>query len=396
MGNTRELGRQRPDHATTGLAEQILDRVMPTWSSLGSTDFGAPIDPVNALRLPGSGPIATLRVQAQIVSARARAAGAGLARRKASSFPAYLACLLAYFLSPDGDSGLARVVAADGRVLDDRRSLEDHAWMLRALADTYVATESRDILMIADMILEFLDRHLANDSVGYFEDNQGGGARRQASHAHLLDAILTLHAATGSVQYLKRASALFELFRFHLVDRATLNVGETFDRNWRAAQSSGEAIYHPASVAHWIVLLRRYHAAGGDDQALGLMQALGSRLLVQRNEWGMIARSVNASGVALDTSVNLRDQLHFCAALQALAPGERRRLSELNLLESRISTQFIDPAPKGCWCESLDANCESRGEPVSIETLATLVNYATNAQSAQIAVHAPGRTMHAA
>ena len=118
-----------------------MDRVMPTWSSLGSTDFGAPIDPVNALRLPGGGPIATLRVQAQIVSARARAAGAGLARRSASSFPAYLASLLANFLSPDGDSGLARVVAADGRVVDDRRSLDDHAWMLRALADTYVATE---------------------------------------------------------------------------------------------------------------------------------------------------------------------------------------------------------------------------------------------------------------
>jgi hypothetical protein len=49
--------------------------------------------------------------------------------------------------------------------------------MLRALADTYVATESRDILLIADMILEFLDRHLANDSVGYFEDNQACARR---------------------------------------------------------------------------------------------------------------------------------------------------------------------------------------------------------------------------
>ena len=191
MRNQTELGSLPPEQAAPGLAGRILRGVMPSWSNLGRTDFGAPVDPVNALRFPAKGPIATLRIQAQIVSARAKASGAGLAARKASSFPAYLATLLAQFLSPDGDPGLARAVTADGQVLDSRRSLEDHAWMLRALAESYVATRSRDILLVADLILEFLDRHLANGSIGYFEDNQGGGELRQASHAHLFDAILT-------------------------------------------------------------------------------------------------------------------------------------------------------------------------------------------------------------
>ena len=231
MTNMRELSDQRFVHGAPDLAGQIQARIMPAWSSIGRMDFGAPVDPVGALRHPQRGPIATLRVQAQIVSARAKAAGAGIAAPHAPSFPAYLASLLALFLSPDGDPGLARVVLADGQVLDPRRCLEDHAWMLRALADSYVATHSRDILLVADLILEFLDRHLANSSIGYFEENHGGGRRRQASHAHLLDAILTLHDATGSAAFLARAASLFELFRDHLLERDSLNIGETFDRN---------------------------------------------------------------------------------------------------------------------------------------------------------------------
>jgi len=396
MGNDRVLAAAQPDHAAPRLPEQILNRIMPTWSSLGRTEFGAPVDPVNALRLPGEGPIATLRVQAQIVSARARAAAAGLAGPKGSSFPAYLATLLTNFLSPDGDPGLARVVAADGRVLDDRRSLEDHAWLLKALADSYVATDSREILLIADMVLEFLDRHLANASIGYFEDNQGGGGRRQASHAHLLDAILTLHAATGSPTYLKRASALFELFHFHLLDRASMNVGETFDRSWRVTEPSGRPIHHPASAAHWIVLLRRYGNANGDAEALSLMHALGSRLLAQRNERGMLTRSIDAGGAAQDPSMSLRDQLHLAAAMLALTAGERRRANEVGQLETHIAAQFINPAPKGCWCESVDSDGRSRGEPVSIETLATLVNYAANARHACASPPTVERAMQAA
>ena len=398
MGNRTEFLGQPKGESTPGLGSQIAQRIMPTWSNLGRTDFGAPADPVGALRFPAAGPIATLRIQAQIVSARAKAAGAGLATPNASSFPAYLASLLAHFLSPEGDPGLARVVAANGNVLDSRRSLEDHAWMLRALADSYFATRSRDILLVADLILEFLDRHLANDSIGYFEDNHGGGERRQAGHAHLLDAILTLHAATGSAQYLARAAALFELFRFHMLERESLNVGEAFDRNWRAVPASGEAAFRPASAAHWVVLLRRYHGSSGDDSALDLMRALGQRLVAKRNARGMIVSSLDAFGAAPDASMRMRDQLGLCAALRALGPGERQHSGEVRLLESRIAALFIDPAPTGCWCESVDANGESRGEPISVETLATLVNYAASAQSGQtmVALAEPDRTMHAA
>jgi mannose/cellobiose epimerase-like protein (N-acyl-D-glucosamine 2-epimerase family) len=396
MGGLKDhTGQGKPTEAS-GLAERILKRIMPTWSSLGRTDFGAPVDPVNALSRNGGGPVATLRVQAQIVSARARAAGAGLGRPRASSFPAYLAELLASFLSPDGEPGLARVIGADGSVLDERRTLEDHAWMLRALAESYVATEAREILLIADMIFEFLDRHLARGSIGYFEDNQGGGARRQESHACLLDAILTLHAATGGPSYLRRAASLFELFRFHLIDRATLNIGETFDRAWRAAEPAAEAVCHPASAAHWIALLRRYHRASGDAPALALMHALAARLLAQRNGSGMIVRALDASGAALDGSMSLRDQLRLCGALQAVAPGESRLAHELSALEASICARFIDPAPHGCWCESVDANGQSRSETISIETLATLVDYAANAQAARVAAPARDRSVDAA
>lgn len=388
MKNHGEKARLEVGRASPTLAEHIIDRVMPTWANLGRTDFGGPVDPVGALRFSGRRPVATLSVQAQIVSARARAAGAGLAVKDAPSFPAYLATLLAHFLSPDGEPGLAHRVRASGEVFDPRRTLEDHAWMLQALADSYVATGSRDILLVADLILEFIDRHLADGSTGYFEDNQGCGERRQASHATLLGALLTLRAATGSAPYLARAAALFELFRYRLLDREGANVGEIFDRAWRAAPSAVCAAFRPASAAHWIVLLQRYHAAAGDCKALDLMHDLGRRLLAQRNGRGMIATAIDASGSVRDPSLRFGDQMRLGAALQALG-----RDSELQQLERRIAAQFIDSAPKGCWCETIGEDGESIGEPVSTETLAALVGYAAEAR-AQVPVSK--LTMHAA
>ena len=375
----------------SSLSEIVVARVLPTWCALGRTDFGGPADPGGSLRLPDKGPLATLRVQAQMVSARAKAASSRLGTKGASSFPAYLATLLAHFLSPDGEPGLARVVAATGEVLDSRRALEDHAWMLRALADSYVATGSRDILLVADLILEFIDRHLANNSIGYFEDNQGCGERRQSSHAHLLDAILTLQAATGSRVYLARAADLVELFRFHLLDRVCLNVGEVFDRSWRAVPPARSAIFSPASAARWIVLLHRHHLAAGDEQAFELMQALGRRLLAQRDGGGMIASAIDASGAVRDRSLQLRDQLWLGAALQALGRG-----GEAGQLESRIGALFIDPAPTGCWFERVGEDRCSLGDPISMETLAALVGHAADAQSSREFVPESVIAMHAA
>jgi len=388
MKNHGERTRLEVGRTSSTLAQHIVENVMPTWANLGRTDFGGPVDPVGAVRFSGRRPVATLSVQAQIVSARARAAAAGLAAKDAPSFPAYLATLLAHFLSPDGEPGLAHCVCASGEVLDPRRTLEDHAWMLQALADSYVATGSRDILLVADLILEFIDRHLADGPTGYFEDNQGCGERRQASHATLLGALLTLRAATGAAPYLARAAALFELFRYRLLDREGANVGEIFDRAWRVARSSGGAVFRPASAARWIVLLGRYHAAAGDPKAFDIMRDLGRRLLARCNGRGMIATATDASGAVRDPSLRLSDQMRLGAALQALG-----RDGELQQLERRIAAQFIDPAPKGCWCETIGDDGGSIGEPVSTETLAALVGYAAEAR-AQVPVSK--RTMHAA
>ena len=66
------------------------------------------------------------------------------------------------------------------------------------------------------------------------------------------------------------------------------------------------------------------------------------------------------------------------------------------MLETVIEARFIDPAPRGCWCESVDARGVSCGEPLSMATLATLVNYAVDAESAHAAGAEPELAMHAA
>jgi mannose/cellobiose epimerase-like protein (N-acyl-D-glucosamine 2-epimerase family) len=221
-----------------------------------------------------------------------------------------LAFLMRAARAPDG--GWFRAVSVDGATLDDTRDAYDHAFVLFALAWYFRATNDTSAIQLADATWRFMQQRLADPQHGgFFEAFAPGrtGAklpRRQNPHMHLLEAVLALHAATGEKNWLRRATALVDLFKRRLVDPATGAVIEFFGEDWSIAPGDEGRLREPGHQFEWVWLLHEYFRATHDDSVTPYAErlfAFGSKFGIDRSD-GAVFDGVDASGrVVADTKL---------------------------------------------------------------------------------------------
>lgn len=355
------------------LAKQIVETILPAW--VGSRG-GAWRDPLCVGHRSAASGAATLRVQAQRVYLAARLERAGLLPGGAASGAFLASDALMRFLSADGGEGLVRAVAEDGRVVDPSRNFEDHAWMVSALAQVHTLTGSDDVLLIADMLLEFIESRLSTGSIGFCADDQGSTERGQAGHLRLFEALLTLQLSSGAERYLAAAGKIHEVFRYHFFDRQGGGVIESLGRDWRPTPKGAIAAFQSQATAQWIAQLGRHHAIVGSGQTLGLMAALAENLRARRNSSGFVASSHDRFGAPIDASCPLASQLGLCAAIRAMQAAGEGGFGAAGRLEALIAGAYLDVAPRGCWIERLSAAGTSEGAPLDHSTLVSLIDHA--------------------
>jgi len=360
----------------------IADAIIPAWATAFDVSSCRLVDPVGAIAGRHTAPVATLRAQSQRIDAIAEAAMAGLGGANASRAAHLLARTLRLFLGSDGEPGFPRAVNADGAVVDPARDFESHAWLLRAVAKVYALTGAPETLLVADLVLEYLDINLAHGIAGYRPDGLGGRLGGQRGHLRLLEGVLTLHRHGGRQKDFARACALVELFRYHLLDRAAGMVPEYFDRDWRAVATDAQAAYRPRSTAQWIVALTQFRAQGGDPSLAAEIAILRRGMFGSLTAQGLLPETVGADGRPACDGAELATQLAYFAAAQAIDGYSGKSRERLLDLDRRIAETFLEPAVKGCWIEGVDAKNASRGAPPRLSTLAALVRHCALAQSA--------------
>ena len=368
------------------ISERIIDAIIPAWATAFDASSCLLVDPVGAIAGANAAPVATLRAQSQRIDAIAEAALAGLAGVNAARAAHLLARTLRLFLGADGEPGFPRAVNAEGAVVDAARDFESHAWLLRAVAKVYALTGAPETLLVADLVLEYLDINLAHGIAGYRPDGIGGRLGGQRGHLRLLEGVLTLHRHGGRQKDFARACALVELFRYHLLDRAVGMVPEHFDRDWRAVETNAEAAYRPRTTAQWIVALTQFRAQGGDPSLAAEIAILRRGLFASVNAQGLLPETVRADGRSACDGAELATQLAYFAAAQAIDGHSGKSRERLLDLDRQIAETFLEPAVKGCWIESVDAKNASRGAPPRLSTLSALVRHCAMAKSA---AHAP-------
>jgi mannose/cellobiose epimerase-like protein (N-acyl-D-glucosamine 2-epimerase family) len=239
-----------------------------------------------------------------------------------------LAFLMRAARAPDG--GWFRAVSVEGATLDNTRDAYDHAFVLFALAWYCRVTGDRSVVQLADATWEFMQHRLADPlNGGFFEEFAPGRAgvklpRRQNPHMHLLEAVLALHAATAEKNWLRRATALVDLFRRRFLDPRTGALIEFFGQDWSAAPGDEGLSREPGHQFEWVWLLFEYSRAARDTTIVPLAErlfAFGSAFGIERGDGlaGAVFDGVDAEGALVAGSKLLWPQTEYLKACVARA-----------------------------------------------------------------------------
>jgi mannose/cellobiose epimerase-like protein (N-acyl-D-glucosamine 2-epimerase family) len=235
--------------------------------------------------------------------------------------------------APDG--GWFRAFSVEGTTLDDTRDAYDHAFVLFSLAWYFRATNDASAIQLADATWGFMQQRLADaQRGGFFEEFAPDRTdvklpRRQNPHMHLLEAVLALHAATGEKNWLRRATALIDLFKRSFVDPETGALIEFLGEDWSVAPGEQGRLREPGHQFEWVWLLHEYFRATRDDGIMPYAErlfAFGSSFGFDLND-GAVFDGVDASGQLVAGTKLLWPQTEYLKA-QAAIPAHLKLIAQ--------------------------------------------------------------------
>jgi mannose-6-phosphate isomerase len=256
----------RLEPAAAALVDWAIDAALPLWATAGFDAAHGRFEERLTLggeRLPDV-PL-RLMTQARQIHAYALAARRGWHDGATVLVERAYAAMLRDYRGRDDRDGWVFSIGRDGGVVDSRRDLYTHAFVLLAVASYVEATGRKDALAVADETLAFIERQMAAPEGGGFVEELPvrGGVRRQNPHMHLFEGLLSLWECSRQDRHLSRAVQLFELFATRLFRADAGVVGEYFTADLRPADGVAGRIVEPGHHHEWIWLLRRFERASG-------------------------------------------------------------------------------------------------------------------------------------
>lgn len=241
--------------SAAALEAWLVEKAWPLWRDHGvDRDRGGFHEALDPVTLACPAVFRRLRVLARQTYVFAQAAERGLPGAQE-----IVACSLDRLLQvarqPDG--GYAWRFALDGRVIDQRRDLYDHAFVMLALASAALVMPAPRLRREALRLIAWLDAHMRHPSGGYREAlPPSPEPRRQNPHMHLLEATLAAWQAFGDDLFLDRADEIVALFLQRFVDARRGVLPEFFDEQLDALAIGNQA--EPGHMAEWTSLLASY------------------------------------------------------------------------------------------------------------------------------------------
>lgn len=262
----------------------------------------------------------------------------------------------------DGAHGWAFSVARNGAVVDNRRDLYTHAFVLLGLAMAYETTQDRAYIALADTTLDFLDGYMASARGGYIETVPvSTGDLRQNPHMHLLEALLALFDATKRSSYLERATAVRDLFFARFLQSEGSVVVEFFDDEWRPLDGP-HFPFEPGHHFEWIWLLDRSDKLRPLDRASALDRLWDTALQVGvGSDYKIFARATISR--AVDRSTRLWFYTEAAKAALVMSGRQERFCGPTakDFLDAMYKW-FLEPAPAGSWIDEFDAQGRAKSD----------------------------------
>lgn len=264
--------------------------------------------------------------------------------------------------------GWASLIGPANAILDDTRSLYDHAFVAMAGAHAYRATGSGAALNIAHEAFAFIDTACrATSDGGWFDPDLPAEERLANPHMHLLEASLAMFEATAEPGALDRAELIATLFEEHMFSHRTGAMFEEFDAQWSALPDRQRARVEPGHCYEWAYLLKRLDALSGRDT-----RSWCNRLVAFADRFGVgpsgrVLNAVTATGDPIDANSRLWPQLERIRAklhvVEASAPGA------VDALIGQVFDDHVVPAENGLWLDELDSDGRSLRQQVPASML---------------------------
>ena len=360
LGISQELRTQAKDWLWTAFA---------TWSRVGWDERrGGFVEQLHMDGTPDADAARRVRVQARQVFSFAKALNMGwpnteAAERLVAQGIDYIDTRLRH-----ADGGFVHLINPDGSVIDDRRDLYDHAFMILAGSAAYKATGNQTALNIANDALAYIDTHLKDhEHGGWFESSQFELPRRANPHMHLLEAMMEYHDATGDMSALDRAAEVVCLFETKFFNPATNVMGELFEQDWSPTSPESEVIWEPGHHYEWATLLHFYEQITGHDSA-----SWRRRLNRKADSIGInpttrfAANQLKADGTVLKPNSRLWHQLERFRS--RLLHQTEHAPDQNSTLARDIFDRYLGRGPAGGWVDEVgtDGNAVSEKVPASM------------------------------
>ncbi len=259
---------------------------------------------------------------------------------------------------------IAASVAADGRMVNDRFDLYEHAFVLFALAAAFRNDRGRlDLASEAEALLDRITDGWRHPLGGFEESVPRTLPLRSNPHMHLLEAALAwleVAPATSRDRWTALANDLMQLCltRFIGPDGA---LRECFDGRWEPMPGAEGAAVEPGHQFEWAWLLMR--SARLSPEASSRRLAAAARLLDVGERHGVDpvrGVAVNALGGGLrviDGSAKLWPQTERIKAWHlaaSTADADAAATAEKSLLAAVAGLQrYFVASPRGLWREQM-------------------------------------------
>ncbi|MCF6328396.1 MAG: AGE family epimerase/isomerase [Henriciella sp.] len=366
--------------ATSAGAKTLLWSAFDKWSHLAwDKEHGGFVECLSMDGVPDQQADRRVRVQARQVFSFARAITLGWANGEIA--PDLIENGLNYLntICKHADGGWVHRVDYNGDVLDPKRDLYDHAFIMMAGAAAFEATGEDGALAMAEEALAYIDSALTDHQHGgYFESEPRTGLRRANPHMHLLEAFLTLHGATSDAAYLDRATQIVDLFEAEFFSPRENILREYFKDDWTPAEGDKGHLFEPGHHYEWATLLAQHDLLTGRDTGSWRRRLIQTADIDGTDKVSGLAHNVALpGGPPLDDKRRIWHQLEmFRARLwhpETAAPGESDRIF------STISEVYFKAMPEGLWLDETDASGNPTSDAIPASILYHLVTALTPA-----------------